>query len=391
MSLRRALAILISTTLLLAACGGGGGVGTGGTGGYAAGPITGFGSVIVNDIVFDDSGAEVRDGDDGTRLRAELKLGMTVEVDSEAIQNGAARATRVRFDSALVGPVDSVDPAAGRFVVLGQTVTVDDTTVFDERLFGRLALLVPGGWVEVYALYDPALQRFRATRVEARLVQPLVYRVRGIVTGLDTATSTFRIGNATFGYAAAGNVPADLRDGQFVRLAVRTAPPVAGRYSVAAFSTAVRSVGDLDGVVVKGLVSRFTSSFDFAVDGRPVDASSPTVVFQGGLPALGLRVEVEGAVRNGVLRARTVKLRTDDEERERGFDLRGAIESVGATLPRSFVLRGLTINTNRTDIEFRGGTASDLALGRCVRVRAQIASTGTALEATRVEFESTCR
>lgn len=389
MSLRRALAILISTTLFLAACGGGGGVGTGGTGGYAAGPITGFGSVIVNDIVFDDSGAEVRDGDDGTRLRAELKLGMTVEVDSEAIQNGAARATRVRFDSALVGPVDSVDPAAGRFVVLGQTVTVDDTTVFDERLRGRLALLVPGGWVEVYALYDPALQRFRATRVEARLVQPLVYRVRGIVAGLDTVARTFRIGNATFGYDAALNVPADLRDGQFVRLAVRIAPPVAGRYGVAAFSTAVRSVADLDGVVVKGLVSRFTNSFDFAVDGRPVDASLAR--FDGGVPALGLRVEVEGAVRNGVLRARTVKLRTDDEERERGFDVRGAIESVGATLPRSFVLRGLTINTNRTDLRYENGQASDLAAGRCVEVRAQLASTGTALEATRIKFESSCR
>ena len=391
MSLRRALAILISTTLFLAACGGGGGVGTGGTGGYAAGPITGFGSVIVNDIVFDDSGAEVRDGDDGTRLRAELKLGMTVEVDSEAIRNGAARATRVRFDSALVGPVESVDPAAGRFTVLGQTVTVDDTTVFDEGLLGRLALLVPGGWVEVYALYDPALQRFRATRVEARLVQPLVYRVRGIVAGLDTATSTFRIGNATFGYGAAGNVPADLRDGQFVRLAVRIAPPVAGRYSVAAFSTAVRSVADLDGVVVKGLVSRFTSSFDFAVDGRSVDASAPTVVFEGGVPALGQRVEVEGEVRNGVLRARTVKIKTDEQERERGFDLRGAIVSVSATLPRSFVLRGLTINTNRTDLRYENGAASDLAAGRCVEVRAQLASTGTALEATRIKFESSCR
>lgn len=387
--LHRLLAITALFGLLLSACGGGGGVGSGGTGGYAAGPISGFGSVIVNDIRFDDSAAEVRDGDDGARVRGELKLGMTVEVDSEAIQSGSARATRIRFDSALVGPVDSVEASVGRFTMLGQTVTVDDTTVFDDRLLGRLALIVPGGWVEVYALYDPALQRFRATRIEARLVQPAFYRVRGVVSALDPVARTFRIGAATFGYDLALNVPADLRDGQFVRLALRTLGPIAGRYSVAAFSPALRSLGDLDGVSVKGLVSRFTSSADFAVDGRPVDASAAQ--FVDGTPALGLRVEVEGALRNGVLRARTVRLRSDDQERAQGFELRGFIESVGATLPRSFVLRGLTINTNRTDLRFENGQASDLVAGRCVEVRALPAPSGTGLEATRVKFESSCR
>ena len=55
----RPLATVLAIPLLMAGCGGG--VGTGGTGTYAAGPITGFGSVIVNDIRFDDGAAMADD------------------------------------------------------------------------------------------------------------------------------------------------------------------------------------------------------------------------------------------------------------------------------------------------------------------------------------------
>jgi hypothetical protein len=370
---------------LVAGCGGG--VGTGGTGSFASGPITGFGSVIVNDIVFDDSGARVEDGDGSLRTRSDLRLGMIVDIDSDAISDGAARATRIRFDGALLGPVDSVSPATRSFSMLGQTVTMDDTTMFDERPIGRLDLLVPGGWVEVHALYDPALQRFRATRVEARLVRPLAYRLRGVIAQLDPVGQTFRIGNATFGYAGAAGVPADLANGQFVRLALRMAAPVPGRYEVAAFSTAVRAADDADGVVVKGLVTSLASRTSFAVDGRPVDAAAAR--FIDGVPALGLRVEVEGMLRAGVLQAHMVKLRSDDQERDRGFELRGPIESVSAGSPRSFVLRGVTVHLTRPDLRYDpGGTGpADLAVGRRVEVKGVPAPGGSGLEATRIKFD----
>jgi hypothetical protein len=167
------------------------------------------------------------------------------------------------------------------------------------------------------------------------------------------------------------------------------APPIAGRYEVTSFGTAVSGVAELDGVVVKGLVSRLTSAASFAVDGRPVDASAAQ--FEGGTPALGLRVEVEGAIRSGVLNARTVRLKSDEQERSRGFDLRGPIESVGTTVPRSFVLRGLTVGTARPDLRYDDGGAADLVAGRCVEVRALLAATGAALEATRIKFSSGCR
>jgi len=389
MKLRHALAVLASVALLLAACGGGGGVGSGGTGGAACGAIAGFGSVIVNDIVFDDSAADVRDGSDTARARSELRLGMTVEVDSDAIVAGAARASRIRFDSALVGPVAGVDVAADRFTVLGQVVTVDETTVFDDRLAGRLSRLSPGARVEVYALYDAALQRYRASRVDLVVGEPPAYRVRGVASAVDRGARTLQIGSATFAYDRATGVPADLADGQFVRLSLPAAPSIGGRYEVTAFGTALSGVPELDGVVIKGLVSRLASAASFAVDGRPVDASAAQ--FDGGTPALGLRVEVEGTMRGGVLRARTVRLKSDEQERSRGFDLRGPIESVGTTVPRSFVLRGLTVGTARADLRYEDGTAADLVAGRCVEVRALLAVTGASLEATRIKFASGCR
>lgn len=378
---RRLWAGAIAGALLLAACGGG--VGTGGTGSFASGPITGFGSVIVNDIVFDDSAAAVQDGDGNSRARADLGLGMTVEIDGGAIQAASAKASLVRFDSALVGPVETVNVAAGSFTLLGQVVTVDDTTVFDAPLAGRLALLVPGRVVEVYALFDAASQRYRATRVEPR-AGAAPYRLRGIVTQVDAAGQALRIGNGWFAYVGAAALPSDLAPGQFVRLALRTIPLAGGRWAVASFSPALRALPELETTVIKGLVNSVAGSASFQVDGRAVDASAAQ--FTGGALVLGSRVEVEGVVRGGVLRASRVGLRSDDEERERGFELHGMIESVDP-VQRSFVLRGLTIGTSRSDLRYENGGAADLEAPRRVEVKGQLAANGAGIEATRIRFK----
>jgi hypothetical protein len=89
----------LALVIVFAACGGG--VGTGGTGTYTYGPITGFGSIIVGGVRFDDSLARVEDDDGTTRSRSELKLGMTVGIDSDSVASNAngsvATAASVRF------------------------------------------------------------------------------------------------------------------------------------------------------------------------------------------------------------------------------------------------------------------------------------------------------
>ncbi len=374
-------ALLLALVLVLTGCGGG--VGTGGTGSFAAGPVTGFGSVIVNDIVFDDEQAVVEDGEGTPRQRQELRLGMTVEIDAGPVQGGGARASRVRFDSALVGPVAAVDRAAGSFTLLGQTVAVDDTTVFDPVLAGRLVPIVAGRLLEVYAVYDVERRRWRATRIEARLAAA-VYRVRGVVEELDTAAQTLRVGDASFSYAGAAGAADALAVGRPARLLLRTQPLPDGRWQVLAYAAALRELDDRDTVVVRGLVTAAPALARLRVDGRLVDASAAQL--PDGAPLPGQRVEVQGRMRAGVLQATLVRLRSDQTERERGFDLRGPIESVDAAAG-SFVLRGLTVGSSRPDLRFEGGSAADLAAGRRVDVRAQLAADGARLEATRIRFE----
>lgn len=381
----RILAVLAGMAILLAACGGG--VGSGGTGGFASGPITGFGSIIVNGVRFDDTAATVVDGEGSPRTRDDLRLGMTVEVESGAITvtqgAQAASARRIEFDSALRGPVTALDKAGGAFMLLGQRVVVDATTVFDDRLAGGLNGLVVGRMLEVYAVFDPAGLRYRATRVEAALAGASL-QLRGPVAQLDTAAKTLHIGSTAYGYGSATGVPADLATGQFVRL--RLLASGSARWVVQAFGLAPRSPPDADEATLKGLISAFSSATSFSVDGRPVDASSASFPDGRSGLALGVRVEVEGSLRHGVLRAAKVEIQTDDDEREGGFELEGAITSVAADLS-SFVLRGLTVSTLRAGLVYEGGKAGDLKAGVKLKVKGVLSADGQRVEATRIEFD----
>jgi len=387
-------ALLAAATLALLSAlpGCGGGVGTGGTGGeaaaFASGPITGFGSVIVNGVRFDDTAANVEDGDGGSRGRDELRLGMTVEVDSGAITTtstgSTASATRIRFESELVGPVGSIDAAGGSFTMLGQRVEVDSATVFDESLDGGLDGLRAGRMVEVYAVYDPAAARYRATRVE-RAQSDSALRLRGQLNQVDTVAQTVRVGGTTYAYAGASVVPATLAVGQYVRLRLGLATnPV--RWVVQSFGAALRDLPDGDDAKLKGLISAYTSATIFSVSGRPVDASAAS--FPDGRTglAVGVRVEVEGRVSGGVLRATKVSIESDEQASNRDFEISGSISAVNAA-QSSFVLRGQTVSTTRQGLVYEGGAAADIKVGAKVEVRGRLSADRQRVEATRIKFD----
>ena len=383
----RALLLLLAAAAAITGCGGG--VGTGGTGGnataYASGPITGFGSVIVGGVRFDDAIASVEDGDGGRRSRDELRLGMTVEVDSTAISTDAtgssATASRIRFESELVGAVGLVNAGGGTFTLLGQVVQVDTTTVFDDRLSGGLAGLTLGQPVEVYAVFDAASNRYRATRVEQSTLSAGL-RLRGPVSQLDTAAQSLRVGGQDYSYAGATNIPAGLAVGQFVRLRLGLPGVLAPRWVVQSFSTALQALADADGVKVEGLISAFTSAAVFSVNGRPVDASA--VAGTAGLAA-GVRVEVQGSLRAGILRASTIRILSDQDLNDRGFEVTAAITAVSAA-QATITLRGVTVSTARSDLNYQSGTAADLVVGRTVEVRGVLSADRRVLEATRIRF-----
>lgn len=384
----RALHALLAVALaaVLGSCGGG--VGSGGTGSFASGPITGFGSVIVGGVRYDDGTAAVEDADGGRRSRDELRLGMTVEIESSAISidatGSSASARSIRFESELAGLVGAVDVAGGSFTLLGQRVAVDASTVFDNRLEGGLALLRVGQALEVYAVYDTAGARYRATRVEpATLATGL--RLRGPLAQVDLGAQTLRIGSTVYSYAGASAVPGGLAAGQFVRLRLSLVVLPTARWVVQSFATALQTPPDADGVKVEGLISAFTSERVFSVGGRPVDASVAS--FPSGTAGLaaGVRVVVEGTLRSGTLRASKVQIVSDQEVRDRGFELNGAISAVNSA-QATIVLRGMTVSTARSDLRFDNGTPANLVVGAVVEVRGGLAADRRTLEAVRIRF-----
>jgi hypothetical protein len=382
-----ALAVALAAAVVTA-CGGGGsgGAPTEQATAYAAGPISGFGSVIVNGVRFDDSEASVVDDDDGGHARDALKLGMMVEVDARAMNRGAGtgHALRIRFGSEIVGPVEAVDAAAGTLVVLGQGVDVKDTTVFDDDLEGGLAAVAPGDVLEIHARFDAATGRYTATRVDDE-DDAERYKLRGLVSNLDPAAKTFTIGGALINYGgvAAGDLPNNLADGVRVRVRLLT-QQVNGQWVATSVRHGVRKVEDRDDAHLRGTITALRSTTDFDVNGLAVNAAGAS--FPDGTEGivLGAAVEVEGAVVEGVLVASKVELEERHGDRHR-FELHGLVQALD-TAARTFTLRGVTVDYSAV-VEWEDGNEANLANGVRVEVKGVPSADRTRLKALKVEFE----
>jgi hypothetical protein len=380
-------------TAVLVACGGGDGdttpeaVTTAAATTYSQGAITGFGSIFVGGVRFDDSTASVTDEDGNSRSRSELKLGMMVELDAGAVDRSAASALalRIRLGTEIVGPVGTVNTAASTVQVLGQTVLVTSSTIFDETLSGGLSALVSGAVVEVYGILDPANSRVVATRIEPK-TGATAYKLRGALAGLDTTAKTFTINGQTISYASlpAGNVPAGLLNGQIVRVLLQTT-----QVSGAWVATALRGGLRLPEVTrrdahVEGVISAFTSTSSFQINGLQVDASSATFPDGTAGIVLGAKVEVEGVVTNGVLVASKVEIENRRPELK-VLELRGQMGNLNTT-DKTFALRGVTVWYGGT-VEYRNGTEASLANAKAVEVKGVLSTDRTRLEARRIEFK----
>jgi len=376
--LRRWLSALAVIWLVIAC---GGGVGTGGTGAFASGPITGFGSIVVDGVHFEESGARIEDDDGSSRDRSDLHLGTMVEVESGEIRDDAATASQVRIVSALVGSVTSV--AANALVVNGQTVGINAGTVFDDRFPGGLAAIAVGQVVEVHGFVMPSGGVIIATRIEPK-DGATEFKFRGVVTALDTVARTFDLGGQHFSYSGQVGGSGDLANGALTRVVVAIQPNTQGRWVVTSVGRTGPGNVDRNQAKARGVIVAFTSIANFVVDGFTVDASTAQIT--GGPLASGLRVEVEGRLQAGVLIAASVEVEDNNHHDE--LELRGQIASLDP-LAKVFTISGHSerVSYARTDIEYDKGTEADLAVGRNVRATGLLSADGTLLEATRIRFD----
>ncbi len=385
-------AAALAAAALLAGCSGSNAVqvvGTGGTGMpqvapiVAQGPITGFGSLIVNGHRFDESGATVTINGVENRPVSELGLGMTVVVRGELAEGAAvATAKSVVATAVTVGGLQSVDLASGTLAVSGQTVRVGPGTALQGA--SSLAGLKAGDALTVYGLRNPLTAAIDATRLE--LVPPgtvVTTRILGMVAALSG--TRFRLADQEVESAGATlvNLPGGLANGRFVEV---EGPLPAPGATLAATRIEGRSQLDLaDGarVEIEDFITDFAGTASFRVLGAPVNAANAIVT--GGTAASlanGVRVEIEGTVAGGVIAAALVEIRALPTQLppETPIAVEGTISDfVG---PASFRVREQVIDASGA--AYTGGTAAELANGRLVRAAG--VQRGTTLVAATLAF-----
>jgi Domain of unknown function (DUF5666) len=374
--------VLLGLLLVLMSCSGG----TGGSGSpvVAVGSVTQVGSVVVNGITFDTTGASIIvNGQQGSA--ADLRLGQVVTVRGRLSPSGVAgTAETVVFELNAKGPIDSIDIdsidlAMASLVVLGQTVLVDNTTQFGDT---PLKQLVVGDTVELSGFTD-AEGVLRATRVE-KTPDTLEIETTGTIRALNKATQTFILHErlvVDFSMAELINVPGNqLRNGQFVEVKssqnVMDDVLIADRVEVK--DMVIRGnpgeAVELQGIVTRGLRANNT----FKVNGQTVQLT-PDTVFEAGKPdniTVDVRIEVEGVFdANGIIVAEEVELGT-------GVEINGTVTRDLAD--NTFEVDGQTVRITRNTV-FLGGERTDIEVGVSIEVEGAFNESGVLVAAV-VDF-----
>jgi hypothetical protein len=391
-------ALALSSTLV--GCGGGGGGDSvspppppapppgGGIGrnGIAVGPISTFGSVVVNGVRYDTSSATFTINDDvGTE--DDLSVGQVVAVSGTIDDNGTTgTADTVTFDDNVKGPVESIDLASSQLVVLGQIVLVRPETSFDDSFTpASLEGVSVGQIVEVSGQVD-ADGNIVATRIEPKPAGTQ-FEVHGTVSNLDAANSRFDINGLTVDYTNATLEDfqgGQISDGDFVE-AKGTNIAATGELIATSveLETLVPGVADGDFVELEGFITRFVSASDFDVAGFPVTTNGSTA-FEGGTSAdlgLNIKVEVEGEVdAAGTLVATKVDIR-----RSKAVRMTADIDSVDAAndmvvmLGITVAIDDLTRLEDKSDADVDPLTLADINAGDYVEVRGEESPAGSGM------------
>lgn len=392
---REGLLTLLGSALALAGCGGGGGSGvagvsSGGTGSFSVGPITGFGSIILNNngVRIDDSSASVTD-DDGNDMRGKLKLGMLCTVNASLVVAARATAQSIVASGELQGRIVGIPDASQKtFVVLGQTVRVTGSTVFDVSLPAGFSGLANDTIVEVHGVLDPAANTMTATFIEKKN-SPALFKIQGLASNHDGIAKKFNIGSIRINYSTTTDVRTPPANGTLVRVRLTAVlPPAAApaEWTATRIRAPENATEDREEAEVEGSITAFASPTQFSVSGIVVNAISAR--FDDGTAglAVGVRVEVKGRVSGGVLIAERVKIKDRNKVNNLEFELYGTASNVTAT---TFEVRGVKVNFTGTTL-FRNGSAANLVNGAQIEVKG-VASNSTAsstsINATRISFE----
>lgn len=383
-----------SAALVMTACGGGGASPgedappvTQQPAGVAAtylGPISGFGSVIVNGMRFDTVGATMAD-DEGQPVRLQdLSLGMTVSVAGtadDATARGAAQSLALLRGT--TGSITALDAVNQTLTVLGMTVKVAPTTMYkDVADFSSLTL---GNVVEVYGVVQSD-NTVLATLIDKEN-SAATHRLVGHLSGLNKAAKTFQIGTLQVSYGSA-SLTGVLVEGALVSVKAARAPAggmlTASEVRVGGSKGYSTTVAGGSYLKIKGVAETAPVNGVLTVSGTRVNVAQAVYKNAGSIRA-GDFLEIKGTWDGSVLLASKVELETDDRDNDGHKDsneLYGAVSAI--TAEGYVVMNGVTVDVSTA--YFDKGTRAQLAVGVALEVKGVVQ--GNLLKAHKVTFKS---
>lgn len=387
--------VAVTAALALAGCGNGSAGGNASSSDNAAtssasaketvsGTVTGFGSVYVEGVKYEDRSAQVSiEHDSGTPRRgvlSDIKLGMRVFLATDS----SGQASTVTIGSEVMGSISSLLPDG--FVVAGQTVKVSidpaSPTVFEH--VANLSGLALNDRVEVHGTRD-ANNHILATRVERKdPSSATVVRVLGSLTDLNATAKTFTLGGLLVSYSDSTRilpVGTVLADGQTV--AVWSDQPVnAGTLMAKSVVSKRKTLGADDRLRVGGTVRALDfATQKFRLDGFDVEAAG--AAYRNGTAAdlaNGRRVRVQGQFVDGKVVAS--ELRFVRDQGDATVELSGGVTDFVSNA--SFKLRGVPIDASGAAVVFANGTSANLADGVGIRLTGQVEN--NVVKPSRIEF-----
>lgn len=410
----RAFLIVLATALVVSSCGGGGSTTAGGIGGTGVsyGPVTGFGSVIVNGVEYETDASTSYTVEDVNDTEDAIDVGMMVTV----IHDDTDNAISVTYQDNVEGPIatGSIDAGAGSFEVLGITVQTDALTFFDGTT--DLTTLNDGDFVEVSG-YLVAGSTVQATRVELKPAGDCTeIEVKGTVANHipGAGGGSFMIGSLTVNYDGSTAIDDSLSGlSSFNDLYVEVKSDACPDGSNAITATEIESenegaedengneIEDEDAdIELKGIIATLTGSGDnrsFTVNGQVVNTSVDTIYEAGDVNTLadGVTVEVEGTLDSaGELQASNIGF--EDEEGETIDEVTGipTAVSVDSYNTGTITLGGVDYLTYLTTI-FASEVTADFNLSSivpdttCIEIDAYDDGTGNMI-AVKIEEDDGC-
>lgn len=308
----------VSTLVAVVSCGGGSGSGTPVGGASAKAVSSGVmqkGSVILNGIHYEvPASASITIDNQLNQPESALHSGMVVKVRGTINADGVTGVVeKIEAQDELQGKVESINATANpkSLIVLGQTVVVDDLTLYSNA--SSFADLAANDYIEVHG--QPDLNGIiRATRIEKFSTAPSDIELKGTVS--SKTVSEFMLRGLTIHYdsttvISSGSVFAD-GDYVEVHLDTTTSPYHAVKVDLEDAEDVDFKPSADDEYELEGYVSGFSAHpGSFFVNGKAVTTTSSTK-FEGGSAlnlANDIKVEAEGSAVGNVLVAEKIKFK----------------------------------------------------------------------------------